>query len=50
MKIRRSVQEWSIDDLIQAQTRISFPEFQREKKLWSIKQKALLIDSNSPGL
>ena len=45
MKIKRSVQEWSIDDLIQAQTRISFPDFQREKKLWSINQKALLIDS-----
>jgi len=45
MKIKRSVQEWSIDDLIQAQTRMSFPDFQREKKLWSINQKALLIDS-----
>lgn len=45
MKIKRSVQEWSIDDLIQAQTRISFPDFQRERKLWSIRQKALLIDS-----
>ncbi|MDX6403443.1 MAG: hypothetical protein QOH70_898 [Blastocatellia bacterium] len=45
MKIKRTVQEWSIDELIQAQTRISFPEFQREKKLWSIPQKALLIDS-----
>ena len=45
MKIKRTVQEWSIDDLIQAQTRISFPDFQREKKLWSTPQKALLIDS-----
>jgi uncharacterized protein with ParB-like and HNH nuclease domain len=45
IKIKRSVEEWSIDDLIQAQTRISFPDFQREKKLWSTPQKALLIDS-----
>lgn len=45
MKIKRTVQEWSIDDLIQAQARISFPDFQREKKLWSTLQKSLLIDS-----
>ncbi len=45
MKVKRSVKEWSIDDLIQAQTRISFPDFQREKKLWNPNRKALLIDS-----
>lgn len=45
MKIKRSVEEWSIEQLIQKQPRISFPDFQREKKLWSTRQKALLIDS-----
>jgi len=45
MKIKRRVEEWSIEDLIQAQPRISTPDFQREKKLWSTAQKALLIDS-----
>lgn len=45
MKTKREVKEWSIDELIQAQTRISFPDFQREKKLWNPQQKALLIDS-----
>ena len=45
MKIKRRVQEWSIEELIQAQPRISFPDFQREKQLWSTAHKARLIDS-----
>jgi hypothetical protein len=45
MKIKRTVEEWSIERLIQRQPRILFPDFQREKKLWSTAQKALLIDS-----
>lgn len=45
MRIKRRVEEWPIEELIQKQTLISFPDFQREKKLWSTGQKALLIDS-----
>lgn len=45
MKTKREVEEWTIEKLVEQQTQISFPDFQREKKLWSIPQKALLIDS-----
>jgi hypothetical protein len=45
MKVKRSVEEWTIEQLIKKQTQLSFPDFQRERKLWSIPQKALLIDS-----
>lgn len=45
MRVKRSVKEWSIEELIQKQTQISFPDYQREQKLWSTSKKALLIDS-----
>jgi hypothetical protein len=45
MKTKRRVEPWTIQDLVEKQTQISFPDFQREKKLWSTAQKALLIDS-----
>jgi Protein of unknown function DUF262 len=45
MKVKRAVKEWSIEELIQKQTQISFPDYQREQKLWSTSKKALLIDS-----
>lgn len=45
MKAKRRVENWRIEDLVKKQTQISFPDFQREKKLWSTPQKALLIDS-----
>lgn len=43
--MKRQVQDWSIPKLQKEQTRITFPEYQREKKLWSAEAKALLIDS-----
>jgi hypothetical protein len=45
MKAKRDVETWSIEKLVEEQTQISFPDFQREKKLWSTLQKAALIDS-----
>ncbi len=43
--MRRKVEEWSIEKLQKERTRISFPEYQREKSLWSTEKKSLLIDS-----
>jgi hypothetical protein len=34
-----------VEELIKARTRISFPEYQRQPKLWSVEKKRLLIDS-----
>ncbi|HMG76841.1 MAG TPA: DUF262 domain-containing protein [Pyrinomonadaceae bacterium] len=45
MKAKRRVEEWLVEDLVKNQTQITFPDFQRERKLWSAPQKALLIDS-----
>jgi hypothetical protein len=43
--MKRRVQDWPILRLGKEQTRITFPEYQREKKLWSDEAKAYLIDS-----
>lgn len=43
--MKRKVEQWSIGKLIRERTRISFPEYQREKRLWSDERKNLLIDS-----
>ena len=43
--MNRKVEDWSIENLQKERTRISFPEYQREKKLWSTEKKSLLIDS-----
>jgi Protein of unknown function DUF262 len=45
MRVKRTIKEWTIEELIECQPQLSFPDFQREKQLWSIKKKALLIDS-----
>jgi uncharacterized protein with ParB-like and HNH nuclease domain len=41
----RKVIEWTISDLYKKREQIVFPDYQREPKLWSTKDKQLLIDS-----
>lgn len=43
--MRRRVEDWSVEKLHKARTRISFPEYQRQPNLWSVEKKRLLIDS-----
>ena len=43
--MKRHVEPWSIDALHKARTKISFPDYQRQSKLWSVEKKQLLIDS-----
>ena len=43
--MKRKVENWSVDRLNKERTRISFPEYQREKTLWSDDKKSKLIDS-----
>lgn len=43
--MKRQVEDWSIPKLQKLQLRITFPEYQREKELWSLEAKAYLIDS-----
>lgn len=41
----RKVEDWPIEKLETQRSKISFPEYQREKRLWSEEKKSLLIDS-----
>ncbi|MFY9607183.1 MAG: hypothetical protein WAU45_01050 [Blastocatellia bacterium] len=43
--MKRKVQDWSVPKLHRERTRIVFPEYQREKQLWSREMKAKLIDT-----
>lgn len=43
--MKRKVENWTIEKLLKESPRISFPEYQREKSLWSPEKKALLIDT-----
>jgi hypothetical protein len=43
--IKREVEDWSVDRLDKERESISFPEYQREKALWTDEKKGLLIDS-----
>ncbi|HSS22691.1 MAG TPA: DUF262 domain-containing protein [Pyrinomonadaceae bacterium] len=43
--MKRQVQDWPILKLQKQQMHITFPEYQREKTLWSTEAKAFLIDS-----
>lgn len=43
--MKRRVENWSVATLNEERPRISFPEYQREKSLWSAEKKSLLIDS-----
>ena len=43
--MKRRVQDWTVEKLNRERTRISFPEYQREKSLWSVQKKSKLIDS-----
>jgi hypothetical protein len=41
----RKIENWTVDDLEKKRNQISFPEYQREKSLWPIEKKSMLIDS-----
>ena len=43
--IKRKVENWSVGKLNRERPRIAFPEYQREKSLWTTEKKSLLIDS-----
>ena len=43
--MKRKVENWSVERLNKERARISFPEYQREKSLWSNDKKSKLIDS-----
>lgn len=43
--MKRRIENWSLEKILKERTRISFPEYQREKSLWSSEKKSLLIDT-----
>lgn len=43
--MKRTNEDWSVEELSREHPRISFPEYQREKRLWTKEKKSLLIDS-----
>jgi hypothetical protein len=43
--MKRKVIPWTIEDIYKKRDQISFPDFQREPKLWNNRDKQLLIDS-----
>jgi len=43
--MKRQVQSWSLEQIHKIRTRISFPEYQRQARLWSLEKKQRLIDS-----
>lgn len=45
MKLKRSVETWTVEELHKERDNISFPEYQRQARLWSPERKSRLIDS-----
>ena len=43
--MKRRNEDWSVEKLHKERARISFPEYQREKRLWTKERKGLLIDA-----
>lgn len=43
--MKRTVQNWTIEQLYKARNKLSFPEYQRQPNLWSREKKGLLVDS-----
>ena len=43
--MKRRSEDWTVEKIGKERERISFPEYQREKDLWSDEKKSLLIDS-----
>jgi Protein of unknown function DUF262 len=41
----RKIEDWTVDELEKKRNQISFPEYQREKSLWAVEKKSMLIDS-----
>jgi hypothetical protein len=45
MKRPRRIENWTVNQLEKRRNQISFPEYQREKSLWPVEKKSMLIDS-----
>ena len=43
--MKRRVEDWTVEELHKARAEISFPEYQRQDRLWPPDKKRLLIDS-----
>lgn len=43
--MKRRVEDWTVEKLEKERNAITFPEYQREKSLWPVDKKRLLIDS-----
>jgi RNAse (barnase) inhibitor barstar len=43
--MKRKIEDWSIQRLEKERNTITFPEYQREKSLWPVEKKRLLIDT-----
>src|SRR5262245_57656825 len=43
--MKRRVKEWTVEELHRFRADISFPEYQRQDRLWPVEKKRLLIDS-----
>lgn len=48
--MKREVEDWTIDKVCKERSNITFPEYQREKRLWNEKDKRDLIDSILKGI
>ena len=43
--MRKHIETWTVAELIERFSQISFPDYQREPNLWSLIEKQRLIDS-----
>lgn len=43
--MKRKIENWTLEKVLKERPNISFPEYQREKSLWSNEKKSLLIDT-----
>ncbi len=48
--MKRRVEDWTVERLHKARAEISFPEYQRQDRLWPDEKKRLLIDSILRGI
>ena len=48
--MKRKVKDWTIEKLCKERSNITFPEYQREKRLWNETDKSNLIDSILKGI
>lgn len=48
--MKKTVKDWTIEKLCKERNNITFPEYQREKRLWNEKDKRDLVDSILKGI